>query len=199
MAPEDGVPDTVFAEPGDAPPEPPHAHGTAGRVGVPGLIAIAWAVGGFSALILFALIRLGGVVLASGLSRFGATEAAALALSVLVMAWAEGYRGFQRKFSPRFAARAVGLHRNPGGLRAWLAPLTCMGLLFAPRRRLISAWALTGGIVLLIALVRMMPQPWRAVVDAGVVAGLGWGLVATWFAVARALRSGPQVAAEFSA
>ena len=197
MAPEDGLPETVLPESGDAPPERTDARGTAVRVGVPGMVAIAWAVGGFSALILFALIRLGGVVLTSGVTGFGVPESLALALSVLVMAWAEGYRGFQRKFSPRFAARAVGLHRNPGGLRAWLAPLTCMGLVFAPRRRLISAWGLTGGIVLLIVLVRTMPQPWRAVVDAGVVTGLVWGLVATWFAVASALRKGPQVPAEF--
>jgi hypothetical protein len=33
-------------------------------------------------------------------------------------------------------------------------------------------------IVGLVLLVGMLPQPWRGIVDAGVVVGLGWGIVA---------------------
>ena len=41
-------------------------------------------------------------------------------------------------------------------------------------------------IVLLILGVRQLPQPWRGIVDAGVLLGLGWGLVSVWFFCAKA-------------
>jgi hypothetical protein len=53
-----------------------------------------------------------------------------------------------------------------------------MGYFYATRKRMIVSWAVTSGIVLLILAVRLLPQPWRGIVDLGVVAGLTWGLVA---------------------
>jgi len=94
---------------------------------------------------------------------------------ILFNAYAEGYRGFQRSFSPRVVARAVHLGHNPRVLHVALAPLFCMGLFHAKRRRLIAAWSLLIGIVMLIVLIRLIPQPWRGIVDAGVVVGLVWG------------------------
>jgi hypothetical protein len=35
----------------------------------------------------------------------------------------------------------------------------------------------TAGIIVLIILVRLLPQPWRGMVDAGVVVGLAWGMI----------------------
>jgi hypothetical protein len=91
---------------------------------------------------------------------------------------AEGYRGFQQNFSPRVAARARHLASHPTPLRVALAPLFLMGFFGATRRRKITTWCLTLGIFLLVVAVRRLEQPWRGVVDVGVVLGLSWGLVA---------------------
>jgi len=92
-------------------------------------------------------------------------------------AYAEGYRGFQLRFSPRTAARALYLGHNPSPLRVALAPLWCMGFFGATKRVLIAAWAVLLIVLGLVALVRALDQPWRGIVDAGVVVGLGWGLL----------------------
>ena len=105
----------------------------------------------------------------------------ALVLSLLFMGYAEGYKGFHLKFSPRAAARARYLQFNPTPVRLLLAPFFCMGFFHATRKRKILAFSLTAMIVLLIVLVRQLPQPWRGIIDAGVLLGLGWGLVSVWF------------------
>lgn len=104
----------------------------------------------------------------------------ALAASMLFMGYAEGYKGFHLKFSPRAAARALYLKNNPTLIRVLFAPFFCMGFFHATRKRKIVAYSLTTMIVVLIILVRQLPQPWRGIVDAGVLLGLGWGLVSIW-------------------
>jgi hypothetical protein len=106
-----------------------------------------------------------------------------LMLNVVFMGYSEGYRGFQKGFSPRVVARARYLRSHPSLLRALLAPLFCMGYFHAVRKRKIVAYSLTAGIVILVIAVRSAPQPWRGIIDVGVVFGLAWGLVAiAWFA-----------------
>ncbi len=97
----------------------------------------------------------------------------------LANAYLEGYRGFQRRFSPRVVARAAYLGQNPKPWHVAFAPLFCMSFFHASRRGLISAWGMTTFVLLAIALVRMVPQPWRGIIDAGVVVGLVWGVVST--------------------
>ena len=94
---------------------------------------------------------------------------------VVFNAYAEGYRGFQRSFSPRVVARAMHLARNHDALSVTLAPMYCMALFRANRRKKITAWVLLVLIVGIVLLVRLLPQPWRGIVDGGVVVGLGWG------------------------
>jgi hypothetical protein len=94
------------------------------------------------------------------------------------MAYFEGYRGFQHGFSPRVVNRAVELSRDPGWLRTALAPLYCMSLFSAERRRLIVSWTLIVMIIGLVVGVSQLDQPARGIIDAGVVVGLGWGLAA---------------------
>jgi hypothetical protein len=92
------------------------------------------------------------------------------------MVWAEGYKGFHRAFAPRVVVRASYLAANPRPLHVLLAPLFCMGYIHAtPRRRLMSI-ALSGMIVSFVLAVRMLPQPWRGIIDVGVVAGLAVGV-----------------------
>jgi len=100
---------------------------------------------------------------------------------------AEGYRGFQKKFSPRTAARVKYLRDHPVALHLVLAPLFCMGYFFATRKTQITAICLTAGIVLLVVLVRYLPQPWRGMVDFGVVLGLTYGMISLAAFTGRAL------------
>ncbi|MEW6109730.1 MAG: hypothetical protein AB1632_11270 [Nitrospirota bacterium] len=100
-----------------------------------------------------------------------------LLLIILFMAYSEGYRAFQHGFSPRVVARARYLKNHPHILYSILAPLFCMGYFHATRRRQITSISVTFGIIILVLLVRLLPQPWRGIVDAGVVIGLVWGLV----------------------
>lgn len=96
----------------------------------------------------------------------------------LFMLVGEGYRGFQKNFSPRVVARARHLAGHPTPVRVLLAPLFLMGFFGATRRRKVTSWSLTTGIVLLVLGVRRLAQPWRGIIDLGVVLGLAWGLVA---------------------
>jgi hypothetical protein len=94
------------------------------------------------------------------------------------MVYFEGYRGFQRGFSPRVVVRAWSLGRQPSWVRGVLAPLVCMGLLWASRKRLVVSWSLLAGMVALVLGVSRLEQPWRGLIDVGVVLGLAHGLVA---------------------
>jgi len=101
----------------------------------------------------------------------------AFVLIMLFMAYVEGYRAFQQAFSPRVAARARYLLTHKNLLHTLLAPLFCMAYFHAPLRRRITSISVTCGIIVLVILVRLLDQPWRGIIDGGVVVGLAWGLV----------------------
>jgi len=103
------------------------------------------------------------------------------------MLYYEGYKGFQKKFSPRVAARVRYLRDEPNLLRSLLAPLFCIGYFHANKKTLIKAYVLTIGIALLVRSMNYCPQPWRGIVDLGVMLGLSWGLVAFWIYAYKAL------------
>jgi len=92
-------------------------------------------------------------------------------------AYAEGYVGFHRKFSPRVVRRALDLGRNPTVLRVVFAAPYCIGLFHAPRKTMLTSWTLVLVIAFVVFGVRHLSQPWRGIIDAGVVVGLGIGLV----------------------
>ena len=67
------------------------------------------------------------------------------------------------------------------------------------KKRKIVAYGLTAMVILLILLVERLPQPWRGIVDAGVLLGLSWGLVSFWIFTVRAFFGlGPAVDPELS-
>ena len=99
-------------------------------------------------------------------------------LWVAIMAYSEGYRGFQKKFSPRVVARAFYLGRHPTPLRVLFALPFCMSFFHSTRRQRIVSYTFVTLIALLVVAVRHLPQPWRGIVDGGVVVGLAWGAVA---------------------
>lgn len=135
-----------------------------------------WGVGGILALLLFAIFRLGGVALELSAYSLAPWQWGAMIGWTGYMVWAEGYKGFHLAFAPRVVVRANYLANNPRLSHILLAPLFCMGYIHAtPKRRLMSI-GLTSMIICFVLLVRMLPQPWRGLVDAGVVAGLIFGV-----------------------
>lgn len=105
------------------------------------------------------------------------------------MLYTEGFRGFQKKFSPRFASRALYLFNNPRTHHLILAPMFCMGYIHATRKRKLSAWLLTLGIIVLVVGVRQIAQPWRGIIDTGVIVGLVYGLLSVYYFVMCVMRS----------
>ena len=97
--------------------------------------------------------------------------------NVIFMAYSEGYKGFQKSFSPRVAARVLYLSQHAKGVQLLFAPAFCLGYFGTTRRRQISAYILTGLLIGVIILVKSLTQPWRGIIDAGVVVGLSWGLI----------------------
>jgi hypothetical protein len=107
------------------------------------------------------------------------------------MAFFEGYRGFQRALSPRLVARAWHLGHCPTWWHALLAPLFCLSLMHAARRRLLVSWLLVGAVICLALVMHTFAQPARGIIDAGVVVGLSWGVGSILVFTGRALRGRP--------
>jgi hypothetical protein len=106
-------------------------------------------------------------------------------------AYMEGYRGFQQSFSPMVVERAYTLEEQATPLRVIFAPLYSMAFFAAPRAQMIVTWSITGMVVVLILLIRLLPQPWRGIVDSGVVVGLGWGALSIAILAIRAILGYP--------
>ena len=155
-------------------------------------IVALWGVLGFTALLVQAIVRLTPLALAP--IRAGGLSALHWSLygaSILFNGYFEGYRAFQLQAAPRIVVRALHLGEHPRPLHVILAPFFCTGLFHATRRRMIAMWILYGGLIALIASVRMLAQPWRGMIDAGVVVGLSWGVIAILATYLRALAGHP--------
>lgn len=153
--------------------------------------AAVWGAAGGVAICAFAVWRLAPIAAEAFETRLTVLQWAVLVGNVLFMAWSEGYRGFQKKFAPRVAARALYLYRSAEPL--WvrmLAPFFCFGYFRAARRTRLIAWWATVGIVILVVLVNQLRQPWRGIIDAGVVVGLTWGITALLVNYAKACLTG---------
>lgn len=142
-----------------------------------GLVGAFWGIAGVVCLLGSAVWRLSVVASEALASPLDWYHWAVLVAFTLFMAFSEGYRGFQQGFSPRVAARARYLRENPRPHFVLLAPLFCMGYFHATRKRQLISLIVTAAIVGVVLLVKLMPQPWRGIIDVGVVVGLGWGIV----------------------
>ena len=155
-----------------------------------GWLGAIWGLVGILALLGCAIYRLAPRAMEALRWDLTTVQWAILIAWVIFMVVAEGYRGFQKKFSPRTAARIRHLRDHPTGLHVAFAPLFCMGYFHALRKTRIIAFALTFGIVLLVIAVKLAPQPWRGIIDAGVVLGLSYGAVSLLLFTVRALGKG---------
>lgn len=157
---------------------------------VTGKIGAIWGVSGVILLLGSAVYRLAHTAAAAFSPDLFWYHKLALFAGVIVMAYAEGFKAFHKGFSPRVVARAVYLVRNPTLTRVLFAPLFCMGFFHATKRRQITAISVALGIVIVILIVRLLPQPWQGIIDAGVVVGLSWGVVSMLFFSIEAIRTG---------
>lgn len=152
------------------------------------MVVATWAVAGVLLLLVQAVARL----LPRALEALHHPSLDWLHVGLLIgwsawMVYAEGYKGFQRSFCPRVVARAFHLGANPRWWQIALAPAFAMGFFHADRRTLIVAWGVTAAVVGLVLVVSLLEQPWRGIIDAGVVLGLGWGAVSLLVLYLRAL------------
>ncbi|MDF1814511.1 MAG: hypothetical protein P1V20_20055 [Verrucomicrobiales bacterium] len=151
------------------------------------ILGPVWGTTGVCALLGCAIYRLYPRAMEALEGGLTALQWFVLVVWTMFMLVAEGYRGFQKKFSPRTAARVRYLRDHPDPLRTLLAPLFSMGYFHATKKTKIIATCLTLGIILLVVLVSFCPQPWRGIIDSGVVLGLTYGLISflvfTWQAL----------------
>jgi hypothetical protein len=153
-------------------------------------IAGAWGLLGLSCLLCSSVFRVGKVTFGAWGPDVPGLEPwhwVFLAAWVGFMGYMEGYRGFQLGYSRRVVLRALALRSESRLLPRLLAPLSCMGVIYAPRRRLIVAWFIILAVIGIVTVVRFFPQPWRGLIDAGVVVGLTWGLFAMWANIGKVL------------
>ena len=134
-----------------------------------------WGVSGVLLLLLFAIYRLVPMAFALQDATMSWFHWISLLFSITYMAYAEGFKGFHLGFAPRVVKRALYLRENPKFSHIVLAPFFCMGYIHATKRRQIVSFGLPGLIVVFVILVRLLPQPWRGILDAGVVTGLTIG------------------------
>jgi hypothetical protein len=144
-------------------------------------IAYYWGLLGVAGLISSAIWRLTPRVVELADFALGPLHWLVLAAFTPYMAYAEGYKGFHLNFAPRVVARALYLRQAQARrplqhiLFTVLAPAFCMGYFHATRRRMLVSWLVSSAIVVLVLGVSHAPQPWRGIVDAGVVTGLAVG------------------------
>ena len=158
---------------------------------VPGALVAAWGIGG----VLFLLARGTAGLLRSAGDAFGALSPAwALAIALLVVLPLGALKGrfvFERNLAPRVVGRAFHLARRRSFGHVLVAPLFCLGLVHATRKRRVVGWTMMALIAGFVAGTRMLAQPYRGVIAAAVALGLSWGAVALVVTGARAFGGRP--------
>jgi len=146
-----------------------------------GWIASTWGLLGFTLLIASAIVRLSRYIVDLAHHSLSISQWLFMIGFAVFMFYAEGYKGFHLKLSPRFAARAHALRKQPKMIPFLLAPFFCVGYFSATNKRMIASYLLTLMIIGFVLIVSRFSQPWRGMVDFGVVLGLVVGLISIWY------------------
>lgn len=135
-----------------------------------------WAILGVTLLLSQAMFRLSQIAWeALSSATMTGTQLAICAAWTVCNIYLEGYRGFHKRFVPRVVARAHYLALNPRQPAVIFAPLFAMAFFHSNRRAKAAAWGVSFAVIIAIVYVRTLPQPWRGIIDCGVVAGLLFG------------------------
>ena len=145
------------------------------------VVAYVWGISGVIFILVFAIYRLTPMALALKDIPLDLLHWLSLVISIVCMAYAEGYKGFHLSFAPRVVIRADYLTKSPKFGHVVLAPLFCMGYIHATRKRQFFSYGLTLMIIGFVIIVRSIPQPWRGILDAGVVVGLTMGCFSIFY------------------
>jgi len=152
-------------------------------------LSAAWAVTGVVAMLAYAVYRLAFFAVEAWDMGFTLIQAIILIIHCVFMAYSEGYKGFHLSFSPRFAARVRYILHEGRGIELILAPIFCFGYFGTSRAKQIVALTLTLLLVGIVSLMHYIPQPWRGIIDAGVVLGLSIGIISLLYWVFRQLQA----------
>ncbi len=155
-----------------------------------GLLAASWGIGGVVLVLVDAATRLSKYMFEALNYEWSMLHWALFLANTAFMAYSEGYRGFQKSFAPRTVERALSLRSGVGWVNGLLAPFYCVGYFGAGKRTAKVVWIGTALIVGAVVLIRQVPQPWRGIIDAGVVIGLSWGIVSMCLITVAAIISG---------
>jgi len=146
-----------------------------------GRLASAWAIAGVSGLFGMAVARLGSRGLEGVAPGLSTLEWIVLGALVVLFVVGEGWAALQRKWVPRVVERARALRETDVVRHRLLAPLYGMSLIGGGAGNRRRAWAGVAAVVLAVVLVRLLPDPWRAMIDLAVASALCWGLGALLF------------------
>mmetsp|Transcript_52141 Transcript_52141/g.106078 ORF Transcript_52141/g.106078 Transcript_52141/m.106078 type:complete len:264 (-) Transcript_52141:86-877(-) len=140
----------------------------------------AWGVAGVVLYLSYGVFKVVPIVL-DGLGALSEPwQWGLLVVTLLFFAYVEGYRGFQLGFSPRVVSRAWVVSEEIEEAPVWhkvLAPAFCIGYFHGTDKRVITSWAVTTVIFAVVIGVKQLDNPYRAIIDAGVIVGLMWGIL----------------------
>ncbi len=140
-------------------------------------LILIYSIGGVIAIFSSAIYRLYPHVQESISYEFSILNWIILALYLLVMIVGKGYFALHRGFVPRVINRSELLVENGTFIDRLLAPLYCMGFFKAPKKRLIISYSMLFLIITFIVSASKISQPWRGIIDLGVVIGLSLGIL----------------------
>ena len=146
-----------------------------------GFIGFIWGFIGVSLILLHGITCVYPYVVTLDFSKMFWYHYLSLIISIIFLGYAEGYKGFQLSFSPRVAQRLKLVFKNPSFVNVVLSPLFCMGFFGISKKRMKITYILTITIIFLIIIIERISEPWRGIIDTGVLVGLSWGLLSFWF------------------
>ena len=136
-----------------------------------------YSIGGVIAIFSSAIYRLYPHVKKSMSYEFSTLNWIVLAAYLIVMIVGKGYFALHRGFVPRVVNRSEQIIENGKLIDKILAPLYCMGFFKAPRKRMIISYVMIFFIVSFIVSASKIAQPWRGIIDLGVIIGLSLGIL----------------------
>jgi len=155
-----------------------------------------WSVCGVAAYLGYGVKKVVPVVL-GGCVGMSPRQWALLAATLLFFGYVEGYRGFQKGFAPRVVSRAWVVSQGsvdgrpaPPVWHKLVAPIFCIGYIHGSRKRVIASWTVTTAVFLVVVGVKRLANPYRAIIDAGVIVGLAWGVVSVLAIFLRSIAKG---------
>ncbi|MEW5961449.1 MAG: hypothetical protein AB1801_27335, partial [Chloroflexota bacterium] len=90
-----------------------------------GLMGAIWGLAGFSLLLVYTIFQLTPMAIETFSYHLRWYHWLALGVNTILMAYYEGFRGFQKGLSPRVVARANYLIQHPHVLHSLLGPIFC--------------------------------------------------------------------------